>query len=154
MQILAASAFVLVTSPLILAGVAPIRLEKRACNADNCLRALEAKPLDASTYCTAYTTSVRTVTTGFPTYIPQSCGPSRVSSACSCLATATASPTPTPCPTSNVVANPDFYGVHPGDQTLTPWVITSKLGSPGCTYVQGYSYGCQTCGSAQDPDAM
>ena len=154
MQILVAPAFVLLTSPLICAATAPIRLEKRGCKADNCLRALQARPTDASAYCTTYTTSVHTATAGFPAYIPQSCGPSRVSSACSCVATATSFPTSTPCPTGNVVANPDFFGVNPGDQTLTPWVITNNLGSPGCTFVRGYDYGCQTCGSAQDPDAM
>ncbi|MCJ1242118.1 hypothetical protein MMC14_010125, partial [Varicellaria rhodocarpa] len=151
---------------LVSSSVALPAAEKRAlCNADNCLNALKNHAASASAYCTSYTTSVQTATTGFPTYIPQTCGPSRVSSACSCLATtttttttSTTTTTPTACSTptgyygDNYVSNPDFYGIMQ-DQTLAPWVITNEEGSPGCNYVRGYVWGCQTCGSAEDPDA-
>ena len=155
-------------STLVSSGLVPPAAEKRAlCNADNCLNALKNHAARASAYCTSYTTSAQTATTGFPTCIPQTCGPSRVSSACSCLATTTTTfttttftttTTPTACPTptgyfgDNYVANPDFYGMQ--DQTLAPWVITNEEGSLGCNYVRGYVWGCQTCGSAEDPDAM
>ena len=168
MYIFKAFVFAALAPTLVSSGIAPPAVEKRAvCNADNCLNALKNHAASASAYCTSYTTSTQTATTGFPTYIPQTCGPSRVSSACSCLATTTtavlttttttttsttACSTPTGYYGNNYVANPDFYGNQ--DQTLAPWVITNEAGSPGCNYVRGYVWGCQDCGSAEDPDAM
>ncbi|KAH6622201.1 hypothetical protein C7974DRAFT_473554 [Boeremia exigua] len=61
-------------------------LEKRACSADNCLRAVRRNVLSAIPFCSTYTTEA---TATIPTWAAN-CqdNPTRVSSACSCLATA------------------------------------------------------------------
>ena len=82
----------LVTSLLVLANPVPeptpaaVLEDRSACTQDNCLRALSNHATSASPYCSSYLTATQTATTGFPTYIPSTCGPSRVSSACTCLA--------------------------------------------------------------------
>ncbi|OSS43672.1 hypothetical protein B5807_11552 [Epicoccum nigrum] len=69
-------------------------LAKRACAADNCLRALRRNAPSAIPFCASYTTAPATATTATPTAtIPAwaaNCqdNPTRVSSACGCLATA------------------------------------------------------------------
>ncbi|KAL8640859.1 MAG: hypothetical protein Q9228_002261 [Teloschistes exilis] len=57
------------------------------CNQDNCYRALSASISAASAFCATYTTATVTASTGIPTYLPSTCGPSRVSSACTCVIT-------------------------------------------------------------------
>ncbi|KAF2740075.1 hypothetical protein EJ04DRAFT_508083 [Polyplosphaeria fusca] len=61
-------------------------LEKRACNADNCLRALQNRASSAIPFCSTYTTSA---TATIPTWATSQCAnnPTRVTSACNCLAT-------------------------------------------------------------------
>lgn len=134
-----------------IATVPPAELDKRTgCTSDNCLRALKAQPSSASAFCSTYTTSVATATTGIPSYIPIACAPSRVSSACSCFVTPTA--TPTACPTGQVITWPNFYGCNYtsdyydcGPQ-LAPWTITHRPGSTGCYLGNGYvwSYDADT----------
>ncbi|MCJ1283062.1 hypothetical protein MMC26_002389 [Xylographa opegraphella] len=63
---------------------------------DNCLRALRATQTpgrlsSAQAFCSSYTNGAAVAT---PTYIPATCNPSRISSACTCIAT-TSAPTPT-----------------------------------------------------------
>ncbi|KAG6999516.1 mannan endo-1,4-beta-mannosidase B [Physcia stellaris] len=107
------------------------------CNADNCLRALfptgtPSAVSSALAFCSTYTTTVNTATTGFPTRATNGCGtsPSRYSSACSCK------PTPTPScapvgPAGNLVKNGGF------ECGLAPWTAgdvvntAHKLSSPG-----------------------
>ncbi|KAH8727167.1 hypothetical protein GQ44DRAFT_704621 [Phaeosphaeriaceae sp. PMI808] len=62
-------------------------LEKRACAADNCLRALQRNILTAAPFCETYT---QTTAAPIPTWAAN-CqqNPTRVSSACGCLATGT-----------------------------------------------------------------
>lgn len=127
-------------------------LDKRAvCNSDNCLRALKAEPLPASAFCSTYTTSSVTATTGIPTYIPTTCAPSRISSACSCFVTPTASPTA--CPTGQVIVNPDFYDCDANGScgpTLAPWTITHLASTSGCDLITG----CYSCAYDQDPSSV
>lgn len=132
---------VAIFSAVVFVGAADVRLGKRAgCNADNCLRALEGNSVAASSFCATYSTMTSTATTGFPTYIPTSCGASRVSSACTYLATSTsASPA---CSTGQVVVNPSFYGLPPDYiSDIAPWTIEHEIGiaDPGCFY-DLYSY--------------
>ena len=114
---------------------------RAACNADNCLRALFNHATSASSFCSTYTTTTNTLTTSLPTYVPASCSPSRVSSACSCLVTPAP---PSPCPTGQVLTNPDFYGCEPTYEDcgpmLSPWTINTLSGSPGCNLGNGYTY--------------
>lgn len=68
-----------------------------------------------------------------PSYIPTTCSPSRVSSACACIASETSAPAA--CSTGQVVVNPSFYGPPPIPQPqLSPWVIGHDSGSPGCVF--------------------
>ena len=138
------------------ASVTPSELNKRlVCNSDNCLRALKAQPSSASAFCSTYTTSSATATTGVPSYIPTTCAPSRVSSACSCFVTPTA--TPTACPTGQVLTNPDFYdciddgyGGYDCDSRLEPWTITHLTSTTGCELIaHTYSYAYD-----MDPSSM
>jgi hypothetical protein len=63
-----------------------------SCNADNCYRALAGyQRTSVSTFCSAYLSST---TLSEPTQVA-TCGPSRISSACSCLATSSATVTAT-----------------------------------------------------------
>ncbi|KAF2026796.1 hypothetical protein EK21DRAFT_92045 [Setomelanomma holmii] len=78
--------------PLILASPAPTpapelrSLEKRACAADNCLRAFRNRIVTAVPFCESYTT---TSAAPIPTWASGcSANPTRVSSACACLQTA------------------------------------------------------------------
>lgn len=65
----------------LLVTVALIRTTS-ACVADNCYNNLNHH--SASAFCSTYTTTINTATTGLPTYIPTSCY-SRISSVCTCL---------------------------------------------------------------------
>ena len=107
--------------------VDPIKLNRRAqCSEDNCLRALRNHITSASQFCNTYTTSTNTASTGFPTYVPTTCGPTRVSSACSCAITK--GPCATNAPTQ-VVQLPGFEkdSTAPGFQSTNydgPWNAT------------------------------
>ena len=96
------------------------------CNEDNCLRALRNHITSASEFCNTYTTSTNTAATDFPTYVPTTCGPTRVSSACSCAITK--GPCATNAPTQ-VVQLPGFEmdPTAPGFQSTNydgPWNAT------------------------------
>ncbi|RVD84744.1 uncharacterized protein DFL_006470 [Arthrobotrys flagrans] len=57
-----------------------------ACNRDNCFRAMTSRISTASSFCTSFTTTTVTATTGLGPWEKQCDGnPGRVSSACSCL---------------------------------------------------------------------
>jgi hypothetical protein len=80
-----------------------------------------------------------------PTFVPTSCSPQRVSSACYC-ADNVANPTFTPaaCPTSGqIVQNPSFYGraFQQGARNvdIRPWVLAVPTGTPGCVPAGSYS---------------
>lgn len=93
-----------------------------ACNADDCSRPLQGNAAAASSYCSTYTKAIATATTGFPSYIPTTYGPSRVSSVCTCLASSTSGPTTTAqpaCSTGQVVLKPSFYGLPPFMQLIS-----------------------------------
>ncbi len=93
-----------------------------ACNADDCSRPLQGNAAAASCYCSTYTKATATATTGFPSYIPTTYGPSRVSSVCTCLASSTSGPTTTAqpaCSTGQVVLKPSFYGLPPFMQLIS-----------------------------------
>ncbi|KAH7402950.1 hypothetical protein BKA66DRAFT_564833 [Pyrenochaeta sp. MPI-SDFR-AT-0127] len=63
-----------------------ITLEKRACSADNCLRALRNRIVTAIPFCSTYTTDAAATV---PTWAANCAdNPTRVTSACACLATA------------------------------------------------------------------
>lgn len=95
------------------------------CNADNCYRQLAGG--SASAFCATYTTATSTATTGFPAYVSPSCGPVRVSSACSCLYPP---PTATACPplvtTTTTVTSFKYVTFT---ESASPAVITAT--SPG-----------------------
>ncbi|KAG6999657.1 hypothetical protein G7Y79_00033g068450 [Physcia stellaris] len=109
------------------------------CNADNCLRALfpTASPTAVSSalaFCSTYTTTTNTATTGFPTRASAACGtaPFRYSSACSCKPSPTAPAcTPVVAP-NNLVQNGGFEC-----NGLAPWTAgdifntAHKLSTPG-----------------------
>jgi hypothetical protein len=108
------------------------------CNGDNCLRALKGAGSSAITFCNSYT-DYQSVPT--PTYVPSTCGPQRLSSACYC-ADNTANPTytPAPCPTAQVLRNPSFWRyLATGNVDIRPWVISVPSGVPGCFPASGYS---------------
>ena len=129
--------------------------KRDTCNADNCLRALRARSSSASSFCTDYTAncayfrpteSCPPLPT--PTYVPSTCGPGRVSSACYCLAVpATPTVTPPPCAPSGqppaaaqVLERPSFYYYEDaGYFDISPWVLTYDGGGPGCLPASGYS---------------
>jgi hypothetical protein len=109
------------------------------CNGDNCLNALKRFGTTAISFCNEYTAYPSTTAT--PTYVPSTCGPQRLSSACYC-ADNVGNPTytPAPCPTGQVIANPSFYGQAGSQETdIRPWVIAVPNGQPGCVPVNGYS---------------
>jgi hypothetical protein len=109
------------------------------CNGDNCLRALQGShSSSAITFCNSYT-GYGSVPT--PTYVPSTCGPQRLSSACYCADnTANPSYTPAPCPTGQVLQNPSFYRyLASGNVDIRPWVIAVPSGVPGCVPANGYS---------------
>ncbi|CAF9926114.1 MAG: hypothetical protein HETSPECPRED_006259 [Heterodermia speciosa] len=113
------------------------------CNNDNCNRALRASISAASSFCATYTTSTVTATTGIPTYIPSTCGPSRISSACTCVVTKSACAFNAP---TQVVQDPGFEAtpdpkvsdsVHSG--AGTPWLATDTTGDDFFVQGDGYS---------------
>ena len=65
-----------------------VHLDKRACAADNCLRALRNSISTAEPFCRTYTTETAAT---IPTWATGPCAtnPTRVTSACGCLATGT-----------------------------------------------------------------
>ncbi|KAF7335908.1 hypothetical protein MSAN_02328000 [Mycena sanguinolenta] len=110
------------------------------CNADNCLRALLAPEITSSalSFCNSYTVGLSGTAAPTPTFVPTSCSPQRVSSACYC-ADNVANPTFTPaaCPTSGqILQNPSFYGrafqLGSRDVDIRPWVLAVPNGTPGC----------------------
>jgi len=128
---------------VLVVGLCSHALLGAACNADKCLRPLQGNAAAASSYCSTYTKAIATATTGFPSYIPATCGPSRVSSVCACLAFSTTGPTTMAhpaCSTGQVVVNPNFYGLSPlYTADVAPWTITYNCGSAGCM-LDPYSY--------------
>ncbi|KAL8685978.1 MAG: hypothetical protein Q9218_007429 [Villophora microphyllina] len=108
------------------------------CSADNCLRALFPTPSPTvyssnAAFWGTYTTSLNSMTTGFPSRASAACGtaPSRYSSACSCkpaisstMATSTSGiSTCTPTPANNIVKNGGFQC------GLAPWIASDTSGS-------------------------
>ncbi|EPE30112.1 Pectin lyase-like protein [Glarea lozoyensis ATCC 20868] len=95
--------------------------ERAACNSDNCLRAMLARPTPASEFCTTYTVAITSV--ALPTWA-SACSnlPSRISSACTCINTAAPTPGPyarvTPPSGAIIVDNskPYSYGSYPSFQ--------------------------------------
>jgi hypothetical protein len=88
-----------------------------SCNMDNCYNHMQHLPT-GSAYCATYTTASVTTTAGFdPTM--QSCGPTRVSSACSCVFGPTGTQASiTPCTTVPLAPSPtafsyDFSSYNP-----------------------------------------
>ncbi len=130
-----------VTVPVL--GLSSFAWVGAACDADGCLRPLQGNAAAASSYCSTYTKTIATATTGFPSYIPTTCGPSRVSSVCTCLASSTTGPTTTAhpaCSAGRVDVNPSFYGLPPlYAADVAPWTITHNGGSAGCR-LNSYSY--------------
>ncbi|MCJ1312611.1 Phosphatidylinositol 4-kinase type 2-beta [Agyrium rufum] len=114
---------------------------RAACNEDNCLRALRNQITAASAFCNTYTSATtNTASTGFPTFVPTTCGPSRVSSACSCAVTK--GPCATNAPTQ-VVQLPGFEkdGTAPSFQPTNfdgPWNATDTASR--IFFVEGDSY--------------
>ena len=113
------------------------------CNNDNCNRALRASISAASSFCATYTTSAVTATTGIPTYIPSTCGPSRISSACTCVVTKNACAFNAP---TQVVQDPGFEAtpdpkvsdsIHSG--AGTPWQATDTTGKDWFVQGEGHS---------------
>jgi hypothetical protein len=122
------------------------------CNGDNCLRALSGASSSGITFCHSYTNGYSVPT---PTYLPSTCGPQRLSSACYC-ADNTANPayTPAPCPTSQVLQNPSFWRyMATGNVDIRPWVIAVPTGAPGCHPASGYSLAYMN-GNWGDPTSM
>ena len=116
---------------LLVVAVALIRTTSASCALDNCYRNLAHN--SASDFCSTYTTTVNTATTGLPTYIPTSCY-TRLSSACSCVypgsmsitsgpATITASTTVTitQVSTTTVTSIQPTCILRNGDFGLDPW---------------------------------
>ena len=113
------------------------------CNGDNCLNALSRSYSSAVTFCHSYTTDLYGTAFPTPTFIPSTCNPQRLSSACYC-ADRTSNPTFTPpaCPTNQVLQNPSFYGqplVDSRNVDIRPWVIAVPTGAPGCVPAGSYS---------------
>ncbi|KAL8693982.1 MAG: hypothetical protein Q9218_001280 [Villophora microphyllina] len=118
------------------------------CNSDNCNRALRVSISAANSFCATYTTATVTASTGIPTYIPSTCGPSRISSACTCVVTKDACAFNAP---TQVVQDPGFEqtpdpkvsdSAHSG--AGTPWQGTDTAGRDyfvsGDGHVWGYDY--------------
>ncbi|KAJ7221779.1 hypothetical protein B0H12DRAFT_302970 [Mycena haematopus] len=116
------------------------------CNGDNCLNALRAPAVTSTalSFCNSYTEGLYGTAAPTPTFVPTSCSPQRVSSACYC-ADNTGNPTytPAPCPTSGqILENPSFYGQpisDPRNVDIRPWVIAVPTGAPGCVPAGSYS---------------
>ncbi len=113
------------------------------CNGDNCLNALSRSYSSAVTFCHSYTTNLFGTAYPTPTFIPSTCNPQRLSSACYC-ADRTSNPTFTPpaCPTGQAIQNPSFYGQPISDgrnPDIRPWVLAVPSGAPGCVPAGSYS---------------
>ncbi|KAK4154338.1 hypothetical protein C8A00DRAFT_32853 [Chaetomidium leptoderma] len=113
------------------------------CNGDNCLRALRQHSSSALDFCRSYTAAQYGTAAPTPTFVPTTCYPQRLSSACYC-ADQVSNPTYTPpaCPSSQVIQNPSFYGQPAADSRnidIRPWVIAVPTGVPGCVPAVGYS---------------
>ncbi|KAJ7264549.1 hypothetical protein B0H12DRAFT_1230737 [Mycena haematopus] len=117
------------------------------CNGDNCLNALRAPAITsiALSFCNSYTDGyLYGYAAPTPTFVPTTCSPQRMSSACYC-ADNTGNPTytPAPCPTSGqILENPSFYGQPISDPRfvdIRPWVIAVPTGTPGCVPAGSYS---------------
>lgn len=107
------------------------------CNGDNCLNALKAKGSDGISFCNTYTSYAPTQRPT-ATFVPATCGPQRVSSACYCDDNvANPTYTPAPCPTGQVLQNPSFFRARGYDPDIRPWVIAVPTGAPGCVPVDG-----------------
>ena len=111
-------------------ALAMLRGASAACALDNCYNKLRSD--SASSFCHTYTTAVNTATTGFPSPVYTSCGPSRLSSACSCLypaptcapttVTATQVSTVTATVTATVTTTvASTSGIRNGEFGLDPW---------------------------------
>ncbi|KAF8146013.1 hypothetical protein K438DRAFT_1944856 [Mycena galopus ATCC 62051] len=135
-------------SPLLLASflfLLPLTTAN-TCNGDNCLNALRLPAFTSSalTFCHSYTEGRYGTAAPTPTFVPATCSPPRVSSACYC-ADNVANPTytPAPCPTSGqILQNPSFYGqpiADPRNVDIRPWVIAVPTGTPGCVPAVSYS---------------
>ena len=138
-----------VASPAVTATPVPVY------NNDNCNRALHASISAASSFCATYTTSSVTATTGIPTYIPSTCGPSRISSACTCVVTKDACAFNAP---TQVVQDPGFEATpdpkvpdsthsgagtpwHAVDTTGKDWFVSGEgHTAPGFWYVPSEPY--------------
>ena len=125
-------------APIILAVVAPFNLDTRSgCNADNCLRALQRKGSAANSFCASYIAATTTGVTstlcqskkrkltsnlliGLPSYVPNFCGPSRVSSACSCIASQTSASQ-----TSTSLTSTSLTSTSPTSTSLTSTSLSS-----------------------------
>lgn len=113
------------------------------CNGDNCLNALRNRLSSALDFCHTYTTALYGTAAPTPTFVPTTCYPQRLSSACYC-ADGVSNPTYTPpaCPSGQVIQNPSFYGQPAADSRnidIRPWVLAVPTGVPGCVPVVGYS---------------
>ena len=111
-----------------------------SCNGDNCLNALLRNSVSASSFCATYTQASVTVVTGLPTYVPTSCIPSRVSSACTCVDLGPCRPhAPT-----QVVQDPSFenesLGALDRPQTDSPWSVSDTAGNGNDYYESVYPY--------------
>ena len=102
-----------------------------SCAADNCYNQISRH---GAGFCATYTTTVNTNTGAIPTYVSASCGPQRVSSACSCLRPASSQPatctglastvtiTSVSTVTASSTASPGASRVQNGDfPGLAPW---------------------------------
>ena len=127
------------------------------CNGDNCLNALRGHSSSALDFCHSYTTALYGTAAPTPTFVPTTCYPQRLSSACYC-ADQVSNPTYTPpaCPINQVIQNPSFYGQPAADSRnidIRPWVIAVPTGVPGCVPAVGYSLADMN-GAWGDPRSM
>ncbi|KEY72835.1 hypothetical protein S7711_10838 [Stachybotrys chartarum IBT 7711] len=98
----------------VLLSALPMAIAQR-CNADNCYRGLLRIQSTATAFCRDYLDHVTEAPSPIAT-----CGPNRLSSACSCIVTATTVPSPGP---TNLVINGGF---ETGD--LSPWTVVTPSG--------------------------
>ncbi|VUC28209.1 unnamed protein product [Clonostachys rosea] len=104
------------------------------CNADNCYRAIKSyQTATASAFCSQYLIQATAAPSQFA-----SCGPSRLTSACSCLVSSTSTSVPTttsqpPTTSSTTPPAPVELIVNGGFESgnLSPWVV-----APGSGYVK------------------
>jgi hypothetical protein len=127
---------------LVLAALASLTAAN-TCNGDNCLNALRNHKPSAIDFCQSYTLAQYGTAAPTPTFVPTTCYPQRLSSACYC-ADQISNPTYTPaaCPSGQVIQNPSFYGQPAADSRnidIRPWVLAVPTGAPGCTPIVGYS---------------